>query len=187
MSFKIIKTKFDDVFIIEYKIFNDNRGSFFELFNESKFKENNLISNFIQDNISISKKAVLRGLHLQKNEFSQAKIIKVLNGKILDVIVDLRKESKTFGEYIKVELDSTSNRIIYIGRNFAHGFLALEDDTIVLYKVDNKYNPHQELTINWNDETLKIDWEEKKYNIDKIILSEKDKNGISFKKYQEEI
>ena len=173
------KTSIKDLFIIENnRIFQDNRGVFFESWNLNKLNSLSLIDTFKQDNISISKKNVLRGLHLQLKPFSQLKLVQVLQGKVLDVIVDLRKESKTFGKHEKIYLNSNDRKILWIPEGCAHGFLSLENNSIFSYKCNKNYNQKSEITINWNDPDLNIDW-----GIEKPLLSEKDKKGISFNEY----
>lgn len=176
---KKIKTSINNLFIIEKnEIYKDERGLFFESWNEIKFKKLKLKNYFKQDNISISKKNVLRGLHLQVNPKSQLKVVQVLKGKVLDVIVDLRKDSPTFGHHEKILLDSDERKIVCIPEGCAHGFLSLEDDTIFSYKCNKSYNPNYEITLNWNDCDLNIDWK-----IKNPIISKKDKKGISLKKF----
>ena len=172
--------------IIEPQIFEDSRGFFLESYNYNTFKELGIENVFVQDNHSKSLKGVLRGLHFQKEEYSQAKLISILKGSVLDIVVDLRKDSETFGRYFAIEINEKSKRMLFIPKNFAHGFLTLEDDTEVFYKCDNFYNPKSESGIIWNDRDLNIDWNFKKYNIDehKLIISEKDKKNISFKEYK---
>ena len=172
--------------IIEPQIFEDSRGYFFESYNYNTFKENGIDNNFIQDNHSKSLKRVLRGLHLQSGGYSQAKLISVLKGSILDIVVDLRRNSETFGKYFSIELNEKNKKMLFIPRSFAHGFLTLEDNTEIFYKCDNFYNPKSESGISWNDRDLNIDWNFEKYNIDEneLIISEKDKKNISFKEYK---
>ena len=172
--------------IIEPQIFEDSRGFFLESYNYNTFKELGIENVFVQDNHSKSLKGVLRGLHFQKEEYSQAKLISILKGSVLDIVVDLRKDSETFGRYFAIEINEKSKRMLFIPKNFAHGFLTLEDDTEVFYKCDNFYNPKSEIGIIWNDRDLNINWNFKKYNIDEneLIISEKDKNNISFKEYK---
>ena len=159
--------------MITPKIFKDSRGKFFESFNDKLFKKLTGIDvTFIQDNQSISKKGVLRGLHLQVGDFGQTKLVRVAQGKVLDVCVDLRKNSKTFGEYYSVILDSRKYQQLYIPKGFAHGFLALSNTVIFNYKCDNYYNKSSEQGIIYNDTTLNIDWN---YPKSKLLLSEKDK------------
>jgi len=143
-----------------------------EFYKKSDFFANGICDEFNQDNFSCSQKNVLRGLHFQKKPYEQAKLIKCLKGKILDVVVDLRPNSKTFKKYLKFELSQEDNKILYIPKGFAHGLIALEDETIIMYKTSCEYNSSADFGIKWDDETLKIDW-----GIDfEPILSQKDKN-----------
>ena len=175
-SFK--RLKLNDIIVFKPKIFKDNRGLFFENFNNLIFEDfSGIRFKIIQENVSFSKKNVLRGLHFQKNIYAQAKLLSVLKGSILDVIVDIRVNSETFGKYITYVLDDYSKESIFIPKGFAHGFLSLDKNTIVSYKVDMQYNNLSEESIIWNDETLKINW-----HIRNPILSLKDKKAISFKK-----
>jgi dTDP-4-dehydrorhamnose 3,5-epimerase len=157
--------------IIETNVFPDQRGCFYESFNIKKLSELGINANFVQDNVSKSKKGVVRGLHYQLDPFSQAKLIIVLSGKILDVIVDVRKGSPTFGKHVSVELASKDHKVFFIPKGFAHGFIALEADTIVQYKCDEYYSPKHERGINILDPTLNIDWN---YPKDKIIIADRD-------------
>tara|TARA_Y100000739_G_scaffold223137_1_gene225556 strand:- start:455 stop:1003 length:549 start_codon:yes stop_codon:yes gene_type:complete len=168
----IIKKIFSDVSYIEPEIYKDDRGSFSEIFNEELFKKNNLKINYIQDNFSFSElKNTIRGLHFQKKPFEQTKLIKVINGSIFDVFVDLREDSNDFGSYSSIELTQDMGWVL-IPKGFAHGFKTLEDNTSVLYKVDQYYNPENDSGIIWNDNFLNIDW-----NLSSDpVLSEKDKN-----------
>ena len=186
MKFKKIETGVKDLFIIEPQIFEDTRGFFLESYNYNTFKELGIENVFVQDNHSKSLKGVLRGLHFQKEEYSQAKLISILKGSVLDIVVDLRKDSETFGRYFAIEINEKSKRMLFIPKNFAHGFLTLEDDTEVFYKCDNFYNPKSEAGIIWNDKDLNIDWNLEKYNIkeSELIISEKDKKNTSFKEYK---
>nr|WP_032890075.1 dTDP-4-dehydrorhamnose 3,5-epimerase [Fusobacterium nucleatum] len=183
---KKIETEIRDLFILKPKIFEDSRGYFFESYNYNDFKEIGIDNIFVQDNHSKSLKGVLRGLHFQKGEYSQAKIIRVLKGAVLDIAVDLRKDSRTFGKYFAIELNEKNKKMLFIPKGFAHGFLTLEDNTEIFYKCDNFYNSKSEIGIIWNDRDLNIDWNFEKYNIDKnkLIISEKDKKNISFKEYK---
>ena len=186
MKFKKIETGVKDLFIIEPQIFEDTRGFFLESYNYNTFKEIGIENIFVQDNHSKSLKGVLRGLHFQKEKYSQAKLVRVLKGSVLDIAVDLRKDSETFGKYIAVELNEKNKKMFFIPRNFAHGFLTLEDNTEFFYKCDNFYNPQSEGGIIWNDRDLDIDWNFKRYNLNEneLIVSEKDKKNISFKEYK---
>ncbi len=170
---KVIKTDIDGVLILEPKVFNDTRGYFFESYNERDF--NSLVGkvNFIQDNESRSQYGVLRGLHFQKGEHSQAKLVRVVRGKVYDVAVDLRKSSPTFGKYVGVELTEDNHRQFFIPRGFAHGFAVMSDIAVFQYKCDNLYAPESEGAIMWNDPDLNINWP---VEADKVILSEKDKH-----------
>ncbi|WYE49478.1 dTDP-4-dehydrorhamnose 3,5-epimerase [Fusobacterium vincentii] len=183
---KKIETEIKDLFIIEPQIFEDNRGYFFESYNYNTFKEIGIENIFVQDNHSKSLKGVLRGLHFQKREYSQAKLISILRGSILDIVVDLRKDSETFGKYFSIELNEKNKKVLFIPKNFAHGFLTLEDNTEIFYKCDNFYNPQSEAGIIWDDSDLNIEWNLKKYKINKgkLIISEKDKKNMSFKEYK---
>ena len=162
------KTDIDGVWIMEPKVFNDNRGYFYEVWKQADFDEH-----IIQDNESKSSYGVLRGLHYQKGDFSQAKLVRVLKGKVLDVAVDLRKDSPTLGKYVMVELSEENKRQFFIPRGFAHGFLVLSDEAVFTYKVDNIYAPQSEASLRWNDETVGIEWpiDEKD-----IVISDKDLN-----------
>ncbi|MEW4922374.1 dTDP-4-dehydrorhamnose 3,5-epimerase [Algibacter sp. 2305UL17-15] len=169
---EIENTSLNGCFIINSKVFKDNRGSFFETFNRDIFKKvTGITTDFVQDNQSTSKKGVLRGLHFQKGDYAQAKLIRVVKGKVLDVCVDLRPNSPSFGKHFKVILDAIENKQIYVPRGFAHGFLTLEEQTTLTYKCDNYYNKASEGGIIFNDDTLNIDWE---FPFEKMILSDKD-------------
>lgn len=173
-----IKAEIDGVFIIEPKVFDDARGYFFEAFKKSEFEENIGKVDFIQDNESKSSKGVLRGLHYQKGEYSQAKLVRVIKGCVLDVAVDLRKKSKTFGKHVMVELSENNKRQFFIPRGFAHGFLVLSDEAIFTYKVDNVYAPSQEASIRFNDPDLNINWPMKAGD---ILTSQKDLDATLFR------
>ncbi len=180
---KVTETTLQGCFIIEPTIFDDGRGVFFESFNQQKFNQKTGIEvDFVQDNQSVSQKGVLRGLHFQKNEFSQAKLVRVIKGKVLDIVLDLRKNSKTFGKIFSSILSEENNKQVFIPRGFAHGFVALENETIFAYKCDNYYNKESEGGIIYNDADLQIDWI---LSEDEIILSKKDKVLPSFKEYQQ--
>lgn len=166
--------------MIEPKVFNDARGYFFESFKQREFDE--YIGHhveFIQDNESKSGYGVLRGLHYQQGEFSQAKLVRVIKGKVVDVAVDIRKNSPTFGKYVMVELSEDNKRQFFIPRGFAHGFLVLSDEAIFTYKVDNAYAPQSEASIRWDDETIGINWP---VDAKDVVLSDKDLNkGLALK------
>lgn len=171
-----IKTCIDGVWIIEPKVFNDARGYFFEAWKKDEFEEHVGKVSFVQDNESKSSYGVLRGLHYQKGDFSQAKLVRVIKGRVVDVAVDIRKSSVTFGKYVMVELSGENKRQLFIPRGFAHGFLVLSDEAVFTYKVDNVYAPQHEASIRWNDETIDIKWP---IDINDIKTSEKDLNGKS--------
>lgn len=167
-----------NVFVLTPKIYKDLRGSFFENFNLKLFsKFSGVDFKIMQENISFSKKNVLRGLHFQKFPHAQSKFVTVLKGSILDVIVDIRINSETFGKTISYKLDDIKKESIFIPKGFAHGFFALQDDTVISYKVDNFYNSSSECSIIWSDKHLSINWPS-----EKPILSNKDKQAISFEK-----
>ena len=168
---KYIETNIKGVFIIEPRVFPDARGYFFEAWKQAEFNENVGRVDFIQDNESKSSYGVLRGLHYQKGEFSQAKLVHVIKGKVLDVAVDIRKSSPTFGQHVMVELSEENNRLFFIPRGFAHGFLVMSDEAVFTYKVDNPYAPQSEAGIRWNDPTLGINWP---IDATQVLTSEKD-------------
>ena len=166
-----IKTEIEGVFIIEPKVFNDTRGYFMEAWKQAEFNEHVSKVDFIQDNESKSSFGVLRGLHYQKGETSQAKLVRVIKGKVLDVAVDIRKSSPTFGKHVMVELSEDNKRQFFIPRGFAHGFLVLSEEAIFTYKVDNPYSPSTEAGIRWNDPDLGLKWP---IDPTKVQTSEKD-------------
>ena len=171
---EIINTKLNGVFIIEPDVFGDDRGYFYESFNAKKFKEKTGIEvNFVQDNESKSKYGVVRGLHFQKGDYAQTKLVHVAKGRILDIAVDIRKDSPTYGKHVAIELSDVNHRQLYISKGFAHGFSVLSEEAIFQYKCDNYYAPQSEGGILWNDPTIAIDWQ---IPITDIVLSEKDKN-----------
>ena len=168
-----IATKLEGCYIIESKIINDDRGYFMESFNENTFQKGiGQTIHFVQDNQSFSSKGVLRGLHYQVGEHSQAKLVRVLSGKVLDVAVDIRPNSKTFGEHVSVLLTADNQTQFFVPRGFAHGFLVLSDTATFFYKCDNFYNKESEGGIIYNDKTLNIDWG---FSESQLIISEKDK------------
>ena len=165
-------------FIIEPKVFGDKRGNFLEIFNKKIFKDKTgLEIDFVQDNQSTSQRGVLRGLHMQKGILSQAKLVRVVKGSVLDVIVDVRKDSLTYGKHFSIELSEGNYKQLFVPRGFLHGFVTLEDGTIFSYKCDNAYNKEAELGVTYNDKDLNINW--KIPSVD-IILSEKDANLPNF-------
>ena len=176
MSKKCKNLYLPEVIVFSPQKYLDNRGQFFENYNSNIFqKETGVKFNIIQENVSISNKNVLRGIHFQKGKFSQQKLINVLRGKILDVVVDLRPESKNFGKWISYILDDINNESIFIPYGFGHGFLSLIKDTKICYKVDKPYNKKAECSIIWNDKDILVDWKCKS-----PILSEKDYNSLTF-------
>lgn len=166
-----IKTEIDGVYVIEPRVFNDARGYFMEAWKLQEFNDHIGEVNFIQDNESKSTYGVLRGLHYQKGAASQAKLVRVIKGRVIDVAVDIRKSSKTFGKHVMVELSEENKRQFFIPRGFAHGFLVLSDEAIFTYKVDNPYAPETETGIRWNDPDLGIEWP---IDPEKVLTSEKD-------------
>ncbi len=174
-----IKTKIDDVWILEPRVFEDARGYFMETWREEDF--NRAIGHdvrFVQDNQSKSSRGVLRGLHFQKGDASQAKLVRVLQGRVVDVAVDLRKSSPTLGQYVMVELSEENKRQLFIPRGFAHGFQVLSDTAVFTYKVDNRYAPEAECSVRYDDPAIGIDWPIKG---DGVVLSEKDlTHAVSF-------
>ena len=170
------KTEIEGVYIIEPRVFGDERGYFFEAWKQQEFEENIGKVNFMQDNESKSVRGVLRGLHYQKGEFSQAKLVRVSRGTVLDVVVDLRNGSPTWGQHVAVELSAETGRQLFIPRGFAHGFVVLSDVAQFQYKVDNLYAPQSEATLRFDDPALGIDW---RINPANMLLSEKDLKGLT--------
>lgn len=171
-------TEIEGVFILQPKVFPDARGYFFEAWKQADFNEHVGKVDFIQDNESKSSYGVLRGLHYQKGAYSQAKLVRVIKGRVLDVAVDLRKSSPTFGKHVMVELSEDNKRQLFIPRGFAHGFLVLSPEAIFTYKVDNVYAPQEEASIRWDDPDLNIQWP---IAADKVLTSEKDlKRAVAF-------
>lgn len=167
----IEKTFIEDLLVITPKIFEDERGCFFEAYNKEKFENENIDINFIQDNQSFSKKGVIRGLHLQLAPFAQTKLVRVLEGEILDVVVDLRKKSSTFGKHFSIHLSADNKKQLLIPHGFAHGFSVLSETASVFYKVDQVYHKDSERGLRFDDSALNIDW---KVDVDKSIVSQKD-------------
>jgi dTDP-4-dehydrorhamnose 3,5-epimerase len=155
---KFVETKISDIIIIEPTVFGDERGYFLESYNQKKFEEVVGITSFVQDNESKSSKGVLRGLHFQKPPFEQAKLVRCIEGEVLDVAVDIRKNSKTYGKHVAVLLSGENKRQLFVPRGFAHGFLVLSDSATFAYKVDNIYAPEFDAGIRWNDKELNIQW-----------------------------
>lgn len=169
---KFIQTTIEGVVIVEPNIFEDARGYFFESYNEAEFIKNGIPNRFVQDNQSKSSYGVVRGLHCQLGEHSQAKLVRVLQGKVLDVAVDIRKDSPTFGKHVAVELSAENQRQLFIPRHFLHGFSVLSETAVFAYKVDNLYCKESEFGIRYDDPEIGVDW---KVPTDKVITSDKDK------------
>ncbi|PXV62192.1 dTDP-4-dehydrorhamnose 3,5-epimerase [Dysgonomonas alginatilytica] len=169
----IIKTDIEGVVILEPRVFKDDRGYFMESFSKKLFESEVCKTEFVQDNESKSSYGVLRGLHFQKPPYAQSKLVRVVKGSVLDVAVDIRKGSPTFGKHISVELTEGNKRQFFVPRGFAHGFVVLSEEVIFQYKCDNFYAPQHEGALAWDDTELGIDW---KISQDKVILSEKDMN-----------
>ena len=179
----VIKTDIEGVLIIEPKVFGDERGYFFESYNEERFlAETGVKTRFVQDNESKSKYGVLRGLHFQKPPYAQSKLVRVVRGRVLDVAVDIRVGSPTYGKYVAVELTEDNHRQLFLPRGMAHGFVVLSDEAIFQYKCDNLYHPESEGSVAWDDKTIGIEW-----GVDKadITLSEKDKHHPTLAKIDE--
>lgn len=168
---KVIKTDIEDVVILQPDVFGDNRGYFMESWSQPRFDEAVRPVRFVQDNESKSRYGVLRGLHYQKGRYSQSKLVRVVKGRVLDVAVDIRRGSPTFGRYVAVELTEDNHYQLFVPRGFAHGFSVLSEEAIFEYKCDNIYAPEQEGAIAWNDPTIGIDW---KLPAEDVILSAKD-------------
>ncbi|WP_321517232.1 dTDP-4-dehydrorhamnose 3,5-epimerase [uncultured Bacteroides sp.] len=173
-----IQTEINGVWVIEPKVFADDRGYFMEAFKKEEFEKHIGVVDFIQDNESKSCFGVLRGLHYQKGDHSQAKLVRVIKGKVLDVALDLRQSSPTYGKHVSVELSEDNKRQFFIPRGFAHGFLVMSDEAIFTYKVDNTYAPQSEASIIYNDKDININWPVAE---EQIIMSEKDRQAVSFK------
>lgn len=171
---------FEGLHVLNPNVFKDERGYFFESFNLKKFIESTGFNKeFVQDNQSLSNKNVLRGLHFQMPPFAQAKLVRVVRGAVIDVVVDIRKDSATFGKSFSIELNDSNNLSLFIPEGFAHGFISLEENTIFIYKCSEFYNKESERTIMWNDSTLKIDWK-----CDNPIVSSKDNEGMKFSEFK---
>ena len=168
---KVISTEIEEVKIIEPAVFGDHRGYFFESYSQKEFEEKVCKTTFVQDNESKSKYGVLRGLHFQKEPYAQAKLVRVVQGSVLDVAVDIRKGSPTFGKHVAVELNDENKRQMFIPRGFAHGFVVLSKTVVFQYKCDNYYAPEAETGIAWDDPVLEIDW---KVDAEAVLLSEKE-------------
>jgi dTDP-4-dehydrorhamnose 3,5-epimerase len=178
---KFIETPIKDLLIIEPKVWKDERGYFFESFNQKIFKEAGIDLEFVQDNQSFSQKGTLRGLHAQANPSAQGKLVRVIQGKVLDIAVDIRKDSPTYGQHYSMELTGDNFTMFWVPPGFLHGFITLEDQTIFSYKVTGLYDKNAELGVIWNDKDLNIDWQ---IDESEIILSEKDKVLENFKDFK---
>lgn len=176
---EILETKIKDLLIIKPRVFEDARGYFFESYNKDVFTKHQIHVDFIQDNQSLSHRGVLRGLHFQSPPFAQGKLVRVITGAVLDVAVDIRKNSPTYGEHVTIELTEENKTMFYIPPGFAHGFATLRDNTIFSYKCTQTYHKESEGTVLWNDSDLKIDWQ-----LENPLLSDKDMNGIIFKSFE---
>ena len=176
---EIIKPPIDGLLVINPKIFGDDRGYFFESWSEESFAKNGLDLDFVQDNQSLSSKGVLRGLHFQNPPFAQGKLVRVIKGAVLDIVVDIRKESATYGQHFSIELNEENKTIFWIPPGFAHGFITLEDDTIFTYKCTGVYNSASEEALLWSDKDLNIDW-----GAIKPLVSDKDLVAGSFKNFK---
>lgn len=174
----VISTPIKGVFIIDPRIFSDSRGYFFESYNQKEFDEKIGPVRFVQDNESYSLYGVLRGLHFQKPPFAQSKLVRVISGRVLDIAVDIRRGSPTYGQHVAVELSGENHRQFFIPRGFAHGFVVLSETALFQYKCDNFYAPQSEGAIAWDDPALAIDW---RIPADKILLSEKDRHHTMLK------
>lgn len=175
-------TGIEGLIVVNPKVFKDDRGYFFESYNERLFKENGIDANFVQDNQSFSTFGTIRGLHSQLGDHAQAKLVRVLDGEVLDVAVDVRPGSKTFGQHFSVKLSAENNKQLFVPRGFLHGFSVLSETAVFAYKCDNFYNKESELGVMYNDSSLAIDWmiEEKDQ-----LISDKDKVNLSFEEYVE--
>lgn len=178
---EITKTTLEGVLILQPKVFGDDRGYFFESWNKKTFKSIDIDLDFVQDNQSLSQKGVLRGLHFQNPPDEQGKLVRVIKGSVLDVVVDIKRMSPTYGQHFKIILSEENNKSLWVPPGFAHGFAALEDNTIFSYKCTGLYNKLSEGTIAWNDKDLNIDWD-----IKNPLISEKDMISVDFKDFESE-
>ena len=178
---KFIETKIPDLIIIEPTVYGDNRGYFLESYNQKKFEEIVGKTSFVQDNESKSSKGVLRGLHFKKPPFKQAKLVRCIEGEVLDVAVDIRKNSKTYGKHISVKLSGENKHQLFVPRGFAHGFIVISDNATIAYKVDNTYAPNYDAGIRWNDKELNIQWGMLEYQ---VLVSKKDAELPFFSEFE---
>jgi dTDP-4-dehydrorhamnose 3,5-epimerase len=172
------KTFIEGLLVIKPRVFEDARGYFFESYSEKALREAGLHAQFVQDNQSLSQKGVLRGLHFQAPPFAQGKLVRVIKGSVLDVVVDIRKESPTYGKHFAIELNEQNKTMLWVPEGFAHGFATLQNDTIFYYKCSNYYHKESEGCVMWNDKDLGIEW-----NVKDPVLSEKDKAGTPFRDF----
>ena len=175
---KVITTDLEGLLIIEPTVFGDERGYFYESFRSDVLQEYDPKLDFVQDNQSYSHKGILRGLHFQKDPYAQGKLVRVINGAVLDIAVDIRKQSKTYGKHVSVRLDGDNKRMLYVPPGFAHGFVTLEDNTLFLYKCTNYYHKESEGSVKWDSPELGIDW-----GIDNPVLSSKDIDAPLFSEF----
>lgn len=175
---RFVQTNIKDLVVVEPKVFFDQRGCFFENYNKQVFSLNGIETDFVQDNHSESTKNVLRGLHCQLGQYAQAKLVRVLHGEILDVAVDARKESASFGKWFAIKLSADNKKQLFVPRGFLHGFLVLSESCVVNYKCDNIYKKEAECTVIWNDLDIGIDWQLCSQG---LIISDKDKQGVEFR------
>jgi dTDP-4-dehydrorhamnose 3,5-epimerase len=178
----IIETSIKDLFIIEPKVWKDNRGYFYESYSAKFFEQNNINAVFVQDNQSFSQKGTLRGLHAQAPPFAQGKLVRVIQGSVLDVAVDIRKNSETYGQHFTIELTGENHKQLWVPPGFLHGFLTLEDNTIFTYKVTNYYDKGSEIGVMWNDPELCINWSSQLQESE-FLLSDKDLILTDFKSF----
>lgn len=176
---EISKPFIDGLLVLKPKVFADERGYFFECYNSNVIKELGISESFLQDNESLSSKGVLRGLHFQKPPHAQGKLVRVVKGKVLDVAVDIREKSPTYGQYFSAELSGENKLMLWIPAGFAHGFITLEDETVFSYKCTQVYNKESEECLLWNDPDLNIQW-----GFDSPLVSDKDRLGIQFKNFK---
>ena len=175
------ENKIKGLYIIEPKLWRDDRGYFYESYSKKYFEDEGIIADFVQDNQSLSQKGTLRGLHAQKNPSAQGKLVRVIKGSVMDVAVDIRAKSPTYGQYVSIELNEENHKMLWVPPGFLHGFVTLEDNTIFTYKVTKLYDKDSEIGTLWNDKDLNINWG---IDASEIILSEKDKQLLAFKDFK---
>ena len=181
MSFEFKRLEIEDVILVKPKVYGDNRGFFMESYKKELFEKYIGVVDFIQDNESRSSYGVVRGLHFQRGEWSQSKLVRVTQGRVYDVVVDLRRTSPTFGQYVGIELSDENKKQLFVPRGFAHGFAVLSETAQFCYKVDNVYAPHEEVTLFYNDPHVAVQWPIK---AEDMLLSEKDKKGLGFEEIE---